>query len=119
MLHSGKIVYQADSSRSILSDVGTGLLYIGAVVDIFFRELLSILCSLYHITSKPTPPKHILIYSDSLDSVQVLNILRAKESSHNSILLAIPGIILKTGVDLVTVKGSKLLCLLIRVSILH
>jgi hypothetical protein len=69
------------------------------IVDIFFRELLAILSLLHHIASKPTPPRHILIYSDSLDSVQVLNSLSVKESSHNSILLAIAAIILKTGID--------------------
>ncbi|KAJ3747637.1 hypothetical protein DFH05DRAFT_1601498 [Lentinula detonsa] len=69
------------------------------VVDIFFRELLAILSALHHIASMSTPLYHLLIYSDSLDSVQVLNSLAVKESSHNSILLAIAGIILKTGID--------------------
>ncbi|KAE9393829.1 hypothetical protein BT96DRAFT_819789 [Gymnopus androsaceus JB14] len=69
-------------------------------VDIFFRELLAILSLLHHIASKPTPPRHILIHSDSLDSVEVLNSLSAREQSHNAILLAISAIVLKTGVDL-------------------
>ncbi|KAJ3897304.1 hypothetical protein F5879DRAFT_778856, partial [Lentinula edodes] len=67
---------------------------------IFFRELLSILCLFHHIASKPSPPQHVLIYSDSLDSVQVLNSLSTRESSHNSILLAIAAIVLKTGIDI-------------------
>ncbi|KAE9400094.1 hypothetical protein BT96DRAFT_819735, partial [Gymnopus androsaceus JB14] len=53
-------------------------------VDIFFRELLAILSLLHHIASKPTPPHHILIHSDSLDSVEVLNSLSAREQSHNA-----------------------------------
>ncbi|KAE9403286.1 hypothetical protein BT96DRAFT_801590, partial [Gymnopus androsaceus JB14] len=69
-------------------------------VDIFFRELLAILSLLHHIASKPTPPRHILIHSDSLDSVEVPNSLSAREQSHNAILLAISAIVLKTGVDL-------------------
>lgn len=69
-------------------------------VDIFFRELLSILCLLHHIALKSTPPHHILIHTDSLDSVEVLNSLSARESSHNAILLAIAAIVLKTGIDI-------------------
>ncbi|KAJ3831556.1 hypothetical protein F5878DRAFT_549402, partial [Lentinula raphanica] len=68
--------------------------------DIFFRELLAILLGLHHIASKPSPPKRALLFSDSLDPVQVLSSLAVKESSHNSILLAIAGIILKTGIDI-------------------
>ncbi|KAE9388044.1 hypothetical protein BT96DRAFT_1004542 [Gymnopus androsaceus JB14] len=63
------------------------------LVDIFFRELLAMLSLLHHIASKSTPPCHILIHSDSLDSVKVLNSLFAREQSHNAIVL-------KTGVDL-------------------
>lgn len=69
-------------------------------VDIFFRELLSILCLIHHIAHKQTPPHHILIHTDSLDSVEVLSSLSARESSHNSILLAIAAIVLKTGIDI-------------------
>ncbi|THU81569.1 hypothetical protein K435DRAFT_595510, partial [Dendrothele bispora CBS 962.96] len=67
---------------------------------IFFRELLAILCLLHHVASFSSPPRRVLIHSDSLNSVEVLNSLRASESSHNSILLAIADIILKTGIDL-------------------
>ncbi|KAJ3831867.1 hypothetical protein F5878DRAFT_44814 [Lentinula raphanica] len=70
------------------------------IVDIFFRELLAILSGLYHIASKHSLPKRALFFSDSLDSVQVLSSLAVKESSHNSILLAIAGIVLKTGIDI-------------------
>ncbi|KAJ3967591.1 hypothetical protein EV361DRAFT_1007718 [Lentinula raphanica] len=45
------------------------------IVDIFFRELLTILSGLHHIASKPSPPKRALFFSDSLDSVQVLSSL--------------------------------------------
>ncbi|THU80358.1 hypothetical protein K435DRAFT_562981, partial [Dendrothele bispora CBS 962.96] len=67
---------------------------------IFFCELLAILCLLHHVASFPSPPCHVLIHSDSLNSVEVINSLCASKSSHNSILLAIADIILKTGIDL-------------------
>ena len=97
-----------DASNSGLAFVyaGNGFYYqISAspgkpVVDTFFRELLAILSLIHHIASMPSPPLKVLIYSDSLDSIQVMNSLYARESSHNSILLAIAGIVLQTGIDL-------------------
>ncbi|THV00986.1 hypothetical protein K435DRAFT_656199 [Dendrothele bispora CBS 962.96] len=96
-----------DASNSGLAFVyaGNGLVYQlnpnpKPIVDIFFRELLAILCLLHHVASFSSPPRRVLIHSDSLNSVEMLNSLRASESSHNSILLAIADIILKTGIDL-------------------
>ncbi|THU86195.1 hypothetical protein K435DRAFT_608875, partial [Dendrothele bispora CBS 962.96] len=95
-----------DASNSGLAFVyaGSGLVYQlnpnpKPIVDIFFCELLAILCLLHHIASFSFPPRRVLVHSDSLNSVEVLNSL-APESSHNSILLAIADIILKTGIDL-------------------
>ncbi|KZP07914.1 hypothetical protein FIBSPDRAFT_699696, partial [Athelia psychrophila] len=68
--------------------------------DIFFLELVAILCAIYHAATLPNPPKRLLIYTDSLDSVGCLNSLRVSESLHNGPLLAIAGIILRTGIDL-------------------
>ncbi|THV01756.1 hypothetical protein K435DRAFT_654733, partial [Dendrothele bispora CBS 962.96] len=97
----------SDASNSGLAFVyaGNGLVYQlnpnpKPIVDIFFRELLAILCLLHHVALFSSLPRRVLIHSDSLNSVEVLNSLHASESSHNSILLAIADIILKTGIDL-------------------
>ncbi|KAF5392604.1 hypothetical protein D9757_002095 [Collybiopsis confluens] len=97
-----------DASNSGLAFVyaGNGFCYqltpsLGKLtVDTFFRELLAILSLIHHIATMPSPPLKVLIYSDSLDSIHVMNSLYARESSHNSILLAIAGIVLNTGIDL-------------------
>jgi hypothetical protein len=69
-------------------------------VDIFFLELVAILSAIHHCASFPSPPKRLLVYTDSLDAVGSLNSLRASESLHNGPLLAIAGIILNSGIDL-------------------
>jgi hypothetical protein len=69
-------------------------------VDIFFLELLAILSGIHHVANFPHPPRRLLIHTDSLDSVAVLNTLRASEPLHNSILIAIAEIMMKTGIDL-------------------
>ena len=69
-------------------------------VDIFFLEMLAILSGIHHIAHFLHPPRRLLIFSDSLDLVAVLNTLRATEPLHNSILLAIAKIMMKTGIDL-------------------
>lgn len=68
-------------------------------VDIFFRELLAIFCLIHHVASFKTPPHRILIHSDSMNCVAVLNSLAASQSSHNALLLAIADIVLRTGID--------------------
>jgi hypothetical protein len=69
-------------------------------IDIFFLELLAILSGIHHIAHFTHPPRRLLIFTDSLDSVAVLNTLRASEPLHNSILIAIAGIMMKTNIDL-------------------
>jgi hypothetical protein len=69
-------------------------------IDIFFLELLAILSAVHHIALFCHPPKKVLLWSDSLDSVAAYSSLRASESSHNYILLALAGILLQTGIDL-------------------
>jgi hypothetical protein len=67
------------------------------------------------------PPRHVLIWTDSLDSVTVLNFLHTTESRHNAPLLAIASIILHTGMDLRVrfiegkrnVRADMLSCLLV------
>src|SRR5882762_3366166 len=86
--------------------VGNGFVYqlseapANCKVDIFFLELLAILSAVSHCASFPSPPRRLLIFTDSLDAVGSLNSLRASESLHNGPLLAIAGIILNTGIDL-------------------
>ena len=72
----------------------------GMKVDIFFLELLAIVSAIHHAGSLAKPPRRILIWTDSLDSVAVLNSLHTAESLHNAPLLAIADIILRTGMDL-------------------
>ena len=69
-------------------------------IDIFFLELLAILSGIFHVTHLSYPPCRLLIFTDSLDSVAVLSSLRASEPLHNSVLLAIAKIMMKTGMDL-------------------
>ena len=68
--------------------------------DIFFLELVAILSAVHHIANLPHPPKRILLFSDSLDSVQVFDSLRAEQPMHNAPLRAIAGILIATGLEL-------------------
>ncbi|KAH9919585.1 uncharacterized protein B0H18DRAFT_840838, partial [Fomitopsis serialis] len=68
--------------------------------DIFFLELVAILSALHHIATLPSPPRRVLVWSDSLNSVEALSSLSVAESLHNSVLLAIAAIVLQTGIDI-------------------
>jgi len=106
---------------------GNGFLYqlqqpkpCSPLVDIFFLELLAILSGIHHIAHFAYPPRRLLVFSDSLDSVAVLNSLHAPESLHNSILLAIAEIMMKTGIDLrvhhiKANRTSELICSLLMI----
>jgi hypothetical protein len=69
-------------------------------IDIFFLELVAILSAVHHIALFSHPPRKVLLWSDSLDSVAAYNSLRASEPIHNSVLLALASILLQTGMDL-------------------
>ncbi|KAF5381547.1 hypothetical protein D9615_005612 [Tricholomella constricta] len=69
-------------------------------IDIFFLELVAILSALHHVASLASPPRRLLIWTDSLNSVGALNALRVAESLHNGPLLAIAGIALRTNIDI-------------------
>jgi hypothetical protein len=69
-------------------------------IDIFFLELVAILSAVHHTALFPCPPKKLLLWTDSLDSVAAYSSLRASESLHISVLLALAGILLETGIDL-------------------
>ncbi len=67
--------------------------------DIFFFKQLAILFAIHHSTSLPSPRRRLLIYSDSLESVEAFNTLRVKASIHNAVLIATAGIVASTGID--------------------
>jgi hypothetical protein len=69
-------------------------------IDIFFLELVAILSAIHHVALFPHPPKKVLLWTDSLDSVTAYSSLRAAEPLHNSVLLALAGVLLQTGIDL-------------------
>jgi hypothetical protein len=116
--HDAEMVMWTDASlRNALSFVysNKGFLYPikappeGTKVDIFFLELLAIASAVHHAGLLPQPPRRILIWTDSLDSVAVLNSLHTAESLHNAPLLAIAEVILRTGMDLRVqfIEGKK------------
>lgn len=72
----------------------------GIAIDIFFLELIAILSAVHHAASLPQPPRRLLLFTDSLDAVGVLNSLGTSQSIHNGPLLALAGIILQSGIDL-------------------
>jgi hypothetical protein len=78
-------------------------------VDIFFLELMAIASAIHHAGCLPHPPRRMLIWTDSLDSVSVLNSLHTTESIHNAPLLAIASVMLRTGMDLRVrfIEGKK------------
>jgi hypothetical protein len=102
------VMWTDASLRNALSFVysNKGFLYpikappLGMKIDIFFLELLAIASAVHHAGSLAQPPRRILIWTDSLDSVAVLNSLHTSESLHNAPLLAIAEVILRTGMDL-------------------
>ena len=69
-------------------------------IDIFFLELVAILSAVHHVALFSHPPQRVLLWTDSLDSVVAYSSLRAAESIHNSVLLALAGVLLQTGIDL-------------------
>lgn len=63
-------------------------------LDIFFLELITILSAIHHAVSFPSPPHHLLLWTDSLDVVYVLNSLHTSKNIHNAPLLGIEEVIL-------------------------
>ena len=69
-------------------------------IDIFFLELIAILSRIHHVASLQQPPRQLLLWTDSLNSVDVLNSLHATETLHNGPLLAIAKVIFNSGLDI-------------------
>ncbi|KAJ3831478.1 hypothetical protein F5878DRAFT_76884 [Lentinula raphanica] len=101
------MVFWSDASQIGLSFVfaGNGFFYEihadpnAPRVDIFFLELVAIMSAVAFAAQLRSPPKHILLYSDSLDSVDAFNSLAVRNSSHNAPLFAVSAIVLHTGFD--------------------
>jgi hypothetical protein len=71
-----------------------------STVDIFFLEMVAILSAIHHIVNFAHPPRRVLLWTDSMDSVAILNSLAASQLVHNSVLRAIAELILQSGIDL-------------------
>ncbi|KAJ3816983.1 hypothetical protein F5880DRAFT_1632905, partial [Lentinula raphanica] len=92
-------VVWTDASKKGLSFTfaGNGFFYEMAadpdapIVDIFFLELVAILSAVDFIAHLTNPPRRLLLYTDSLDSVDAFNSLAVKNPSHNAPLLAVSG----------------------------
>lgn len=90
-------------------------------INIFFLELVAILSAIHHAASFPRPPHRLLLWTDSLDAVHVLNSLRTSEIIHNAPLLGIAEVILNSGIDLqvrhierkLNIHADMLSCLLL------
>jgi hypothetical protein len=84
---------------------GTGYVYrirqpdSGPLVDILFLELMAIVSAIYHAATRPRPPARLLLWTDSMDAVEMFNSLRAREPVHNGPLLAVAQLVLQSGMD--------------------
>ena len=78
-------------------------------IDIFFLELVAIMSAIHHVASFASPPKRLLIFTDSLDAMAVFNSLHTNETIHNGPLLGVASVILCTGIDLRVchIKGKQ------------
>jgi hypothetical protein len=78
-------------------------------IDVFFLELVAILSAVHHFSQSLQPPRWILLWTDSLDTVRAFNSLRVSESLHNRPPLANTSIILQSGIDLQIrhIEGKK------------
>jgi len=69
-------------------------------IDIFFLKLIAILSAIHHLACLSHPPRCLLLFTDSLDSVVVFDSLSAAEHLHNGVLLAMAKVILQSSIDL-------------------
>ena len=108
--HTADMVMFTDASLKIaLSFVysNCGFLYqlntpsgsVSHSVDIFFLEQLAIVSALHHAATRATPPRRVLIFSDSLDAVYAFHTLAVTEAMHNACLFAAATIVASTGID--------------------
>jgi hypothetical protein len=69
-----------------------------STVDIFTLEAIVILSAIHHIVNFARPPHRVLLWTDSMDSVAILDSLAASQLIHNSVLRAIAELILQSGI---------------------
>lgn len=107
--HAADIVLWTDASlRMALSFVYAGNSFVYQLrpcpakltIDIFFLELVAILSAIEHVASFDKPPRRVLVFTDSLDSVGVFNSLRASTTMHNGPLLGVASVVLRSGIDI-------------------
>ena len=81
-------------------------------IDIFFLELVTILSGIRHVASFNHPPCCLLVWTDSLDAVGVLNTLSTSTALHNVPLRAISEVILTSGLNLwvLHIPGKDNIC---------
>ncbi|KAF8583650.1 DNA/RNA polymerase [Ramaria rubella] len=70
-----------------------------AMCNIFFYEASTVVSALLVCTERPTPPQRLLIYTDSLDSVEMFHSLRAR-TGYNNILLFTVRLLTQTHISL-------------------
>ncbi|KAJ3964747.1 hypothetical protein EV361DRAFT_811705 [Lentinula raphanica] len=101
------MVFWSDASQTGLSFVFAGNCFFYEIhadpqaprVDIFFLELVAIMSAIAFAADLSSPPRRILLYSDSLNSVDAFNSLAVHNCSHNAPLLGVSTIVLRTGFD--------------------
>lgn len=81
-------VSQSSSAKSTVS------------VDIFFLEMLVIVSALDYASMLDCPPTHLLIHSDSLDSIEVFSSMCTSNAMHNNLLVVAASIIVRSCMDL-------------------
>ncbi|KAF8835231.1 hypothetical protein BDN67DRAFT_476349 [Paxillus ammoniavirescens] len=76
--------------------------------SIFFFEALAVCSVIHHVASMPSPPRRLAIYSDSTNTVDLFNSLRASHP-YNNILISAIDVLLHNQIDfrVIHIDGSK------------
>ncbi|KIJ32236.1 hypothetical protein M422DRAFT_184860, partial [Sphaerobolus stellatus SS14] len=69
------------------------------VSNILFYEALTVASAIAWATALPTPPRRLLVYTDSLDTVEMFHSLRAKEG-YNDLLLFVVELLMDRRISL-------------------
>ncbi|KAG7442291.1 uncharacterized protein BT62DRAFT_906245 [Guyanagaster necrorhizus] len=70
------------------------------MIDIFFLELVAILSTIQYAVCLLKLPQHLLLFTDSLNSVTAFNFLSVSELLHNVLLLRAADLILRSGINI-------------------
>ncbi|KAF8833334.1 hypothetical protein BDN67DRAFT_1072958 [Paxillus ammoniavirescens] len=76
--------------------------------SIFFFEALAVCSVIHHVASMPSPPRHLAIYSDSTNTVDLFNSLRTSHP-YNNILISAINVLLHNQIafQVIHIDGSK------------